>query len=93
MTLRRFLFAALLVDFLALTGWAIWKMGLMAIFALAVSSPGAILISVDLCVALTMACGFMWVDAKEQGINPVPFVLLTLGTGSAGPLAYMVRRG
>mgnify|MGYP007064211512 CR=1 FL=1 len=42
------------------------------------------------------ACGLIMVwmvaDAKKHGLNPWPFVLLTLTAGSFGPLFYLVWR-
>lgn len=31
-------------------------------------------------------------DARARGVSAVPYVLLTLALGSAGPLVYLIRR-
>ena len=31
-------------------------------------------------------------DAKQRGVNPWPFVLVTLVAGSFGPLSYLLLR-
>jgi hypothetical protein len=34
----------------------------------------------------------MWNDARDRGVSPIPYVLLTLTAGSVGPLLYLIRR-
>jgi hypothetical protein len=34
----------------------------------------------------------MWQDARQHDISPIPYVVLTLGLGSVGPLLYLIRR-
>ena len=51
-----------------------------------------VLLSVDLVLALGISVFWMVRDASKRGINATPYVLLTLFTGSAGPLLYLVRR-
>lgn len=46
----------------------------------------------DLGIALGLVMVWMWQDARQQGISPLPFVALTLGLGSVGPLLYLIRR-
>ena len=55
--------------------------------------PWGTLAIADLLVALTIGVGWMWQDARTRAINPVPYLLLTLATGSLGLLAYLVRNG
>ena len=35
----------------------------------------------------------MWVDARANGITPLPYAILTVESGGLGPLVYLVRRG
>jgi len=81
-----------LVDFLALTAWVVAQAGLITVFEAAVATWPTRLLSVDLVLALALACGWMWADARRAGRNPWPFVALTLAAGSAGPLAYLLLR-
>lgn len=87
-----FLLAAVLIDFLALTGYAMWNLGLVGIIEAASANAGTILLSVDLVLALGVACFWMWGDAKQRGETALPYILLTAATGSAGPLAYLIKR-
>jgi hypothetical protein len=83
----------LFIDFALLTGWAIYHVGFMGIFEAAMSGPGAIQIFVDLVIVCGLGIGVMWADAKKQGINPLPFVIVTCVIGSFGLMAYLIRRG
>ena len=46
----------------------------------------------DLVIALSLIIGWMWQDARKRGVSAIPYVLLTLGFGSVGPLLYLLRR-
>jgi hypothetical protein len=46
---------------------------------------------VDLLIALFIAVVFIVRDAAAKKINPLPYVILTLLTGSLGMLIYLVR--
>ena len=35
---------------------------------------------------------WVYVDAKERGVSPWPYLILTLGTGSVGTLLYLLVR-
>ena len=53
--------------------------------------PWGLLATADLLIALIIAMAYMWRDAQSKGINPLPYVVLTLATGSLGLLIYLVR--
>ena len=53
--------------------------------------PWGTLGTVDLLIGLSMAVAFMWRDARSKGINPIPYAVLTVLTGSIGVLVYLVR--
>ena len=91
MKLKTILIAAVLVDFLALTGWAFANASWAALVEM-LSSPLGIQVAADLCIALTFASVWIWRDAKSRGLNPLPWIVLTWTTGSPGPLAYAIRR-
>jgi len=82
----------LLLDFLALTGYAVYQYGYLGFFELVTANVATITAFVDLLIALTLIIVWMIRDARARGISPVPYVLLTLALGSAGPLAYLIRR-
>ncbi len=89
---KKFALLAITIDFLALTAWAVYDMGMVAILKAAVSSSGMMLLSVDLLLALGVACWWMWRDARSRGVSAAPYLALTAMTGSAGPLIYLLLR-
>ena len=92
--LRPWLFWALMIDFVgftAFTGYILLEYG-MGWIEVAVSNPVSTLIMVDLFIALSMVLTWLYADAKARGVNPWPYILLTLGTGSVGTLLYLLVR-
>jgi hypothetical protein len=81
-----------LVDFAALTAYAVYQYGYVGFFETLLGNIVGITAAVDLLIALTMIVVWMARDARERGISPLPYVLLTLGLGSVGPLLYLLRR-
>ena len=84
--------ALVLADFVALSAYAVAQHGYVGIFTQHLVSAAGMQVLVDLVIALTIVMAWMWQDARARDINPVPYVLLTLGLGSIGPLAYLVHR-
>jgi hypothetical protein len=82
-----------LVDFVALSLWAVVTGGgLGALVALLSESPWALQIGCDLVLALAMVSFFVWKDARARDRNPIPWVVATVITGSIAPLFYFVLR-
>lgn len=52
-----------------------------------------VLATIDLLIALLIGVWWMWQDARAKGVAPIPYVILTLVTGSLGLLVYLVRHG
>lgn len=92
MTLKQIGIGVVLADFLALTGYAVYHHGFLAFFDIHAMNAIQLQIFVDLIIALTFVMVWMWNDAKARGIAPMPYVVLTLGLGSIGPLLYLLRR-
>ncbi len=81
-----------LLDFSALTCYALYMEGLSGMIEVATGSVMGVTLAVDLCIALALACAWIWKDAKARGKSGLPFVVLTLCTGSVGPLLYLWMR-
>ncbi len=82
----------LLAGFATLTVYAIAAGGWNGLTAyLGSLGPWGALATVDLLLALFIAIVFMVRDAAARKINAVPYVVLTLLTGSLGILVYLVR--
>jgi hypothetical protein len=87
--------AALLVVialFGLLTIVALLDVGYLGIIAPHFQSWGAGQVFADLVILAVLACFWMVADGRERGINPWPFVALTLAAGSFGVLFYLVLR-
>lgn len=89
---KRIAVAVVLAGFVALSAYAVARHGYVGIFTQHLTSAAGVQVLVDLVIALTIVMAWMWQDARRHDINPVPYVLLTLGLGSIGPLAYLVHR-
>lgn len=81
-----------LVDFSILTVVALWQQGFPGMIELATGTWMGRTLAADLCIALTLVSVWLYRDATEHGRNPWPFLLLTAGTGSVGPLLYLLLR-
>ncbi|MCO4763613.1 MAG: hypothetical protein KC502_19030 [Myxococcales bacterium] len=92
MTKTRIFLALLLADFVALNIWAVETAGLVELFQQAIGSTGGILLTVDLLLALGFVCTWLYKDAKRRDVNPLPWLALTVMSGSIGWLLYLVVR-
>ncbi len=92
MTTRQILCAALLTPFLALTAFVIATNGLLGFYQAAFANRSTLLMSADLLVALGLVLLWMHADARTNGTPFVPYLLITLAIGVAGPLGYLIHR-
>jgi hypothetical protein len=92
MNRKQILLGLVLVDFAALSAWAVWQHGIVGIFELALSSWATALVLTDLVIALSLILFWMRGDARARGMAFLPYALLTLAFGSVGPLLYLIRR-
>ena len=84
--------SVVLVDFAALTGYAVYQYGYLGFFELMISNAAALTALADLVIALSLVIAWMIRDARARGVSPLPYVVLTLALGSVGPLLYLIRR-
>lgn len=92
MNKKQIALAVVLADFAALSAYAVAHHGVVGFFTLHLTNSAGIQVFVDLVIALSIVMVWMWHDARRHDINPVPYVLLTIGLGSIGPLVYLIRR-
>lgn len=90
--MQRMLLLATLALFGALSGLALWRHGYWGLFEPAFKSLASAQVLADLVIALTLFLVWMWRDAKALGRPPWPWIVLTLATGSFGPLLYLLTR-
>ena len=81
-----------LLAFGGFEAWGVYQVGYAGVFEQALGTTGALLAFVDLTIALGLVTLWMWQDARERGIEFLPYVILTLTLGSVGPLCYLIRR-
>ncbi len=81
-----------LLDFVALTAYAVYQQGYMAFYDNIFGSPIGVQLGVDLVLALGLALTWMWNDARERGAAFWPYLLVTCVLGTIGPLVYLIRR-
>lgn len=94
MTVKKWIAAAVLIDFAALHAWAFWSEGLQGILTyFQTMTPWAIVFFADLCIAISMILVWMWQDAKQRGKGaPIGYMIVALLSGSIGTLAYLLSR-
>lgn len=89
---KKWLLLLVLVDFLAITGYAVMQVGYLGIWQAGFSDWGSMQILADLVIAAGLICVWMVADARARGANPWPYVALTLAGGMLGPLLYLLLR-
>jgi hypothetical protein len=90
--LYRALLVLVVVGFGALTGLALRDHGVWGIIAPHFKTFGGAQVFTDLVIALSLAMIWIWHDAGERRVAAWPWILLTLATGSFGPLLYLLVR-
>lgn len=88
--MKRIVLTIVLIAFLALTASAVWQHGYLGIFTSQFETLAGMQVRVDLVIAVSLFLVWMWQDAKAAGRNPWPWLLLTLVSGSIGPLVYLL---
>lgn len=76
----------------ALTLQAIWQGGLTSLWIQNLNHPAGRQIFLDLAIALSLFCVWMWRDARRLGRSPWFWTLFTFVVGSFGPLLYLLSR-
>ena len=92
MSLRLIALIAVILAFGALTAKALMDVGYFGIFLGPLESWAGTQVLFDLVIVCVLAIIWMLHDAKTSGVNPWPFIVLTVLAGSFGPLFYLVAR-
>ncbi|MAU59365.1 MAG: DUF2834 domain-containing protein [Parvibaculum sp.] len=83
---------AVIIGFGALSAQALMEAGYIGIFLQHFETYAGMQVLTDLVIVCVLAIIWMIGDAKTSGVNPWPFVVLTLAAGAFGPLFYLVAR-
>ena len=79
--------------FTLLNVYALWAAGLSGLFAqLTQGNAWFTVLGVDLLISLGLVAAWLVRDARARGVSPLPYLVMTLFTGSIGPLLYLLRR-
>ncbi len=92
MNWKRILPATVLLIFSIDTAIILAEHGLVGFVEKVFANTATLQVFADLVIALVMVTLWMIADARKLGRNVWPFVALTLGLGSIGPLAYLATR-
>jgi hypothetical protein len=92
MNKKQIALGVVLADFVAFTAYVIVHYGYVGLFEAAMANAATIQVLLDLTIALSIFLFWMWQDARQHGISPIPYVLLTCTLGSIGALLYLIRR-
>jgi Terpene cyclase DEP1 len=86
----RNLIIAATVLFTAFTAWVVAQTGLVGFYRQLLASPAGWQVLVDISIALVLVLSWVARDARRTGRRFLPYLVLTLGLGSIGPLLYLV---
>jgi len=92
MSVRLLLLFVVIALFGVLSALAMMDVGYFGIIEPHFQSWGGGQVFADLAILAILSCVWMVGDARERGVNPWPFVGITLVAGSFGPLIYLVVR-
>lgn len=90
--MQRTILILVLIPFSVLTALALWRHGYWGIFEPHFQTFGAAQVFADLVIALVLTLVWMRADAVKTNRNFWPWLVLTLATGSFGPLMYLLLR-
>jgi len=90
--MQKIILSLVLFGFSILTGFALYYHGYWGIIEPHFKSFGAAQVFVDLVIALSIIMVWIWKDAKKSGKNPYFWLILTLLTGSIGPIVYLLTK-
>lgn len=93
MSFQRLFAIILLIPFTVLSAYAVMQVGYIGIVDYAFASPAGWQVFADLVIALLLVFNWLIPEAKRAGINPWPWVVITLFLGSFGPLLYLALNG
>ena len=77
----------LLIPFSLLTVYAVYKVGYIGVFDYQRHSQAGWQVFADLVIACLLCLSWLIPEAKRNGRNPIPFVMITV---FLGPLLYLV---
>lgn len=93
MNLKRIVLGLVFLDFAAFTGWILFTQDNLALLEGTLTNPWGLQIAIDLCFSALFGSAWLYRDAKKKGVNPWPWIVAVLPTGSLALLAYATVHG
>ncbi|BDX05640.1 hypothetical protein [Planctobacterium marinum] len=92
MNMRIILLGMILAAFTGFSLWVLLDVGYFGIWAAGFESAGTMQILFDLVISCLVFSCWMLADAKARKVNPWPWLLAILATGSIAILVYLLVR-
>ena len=92
MNIKRICLWVIFISFSVFSSWVMWKVGYAGIWQAGMESPGSFQILLDLAICCLVICSWINADARSRGINPYPWFVAVLTTGSLAILVYLIAR-
>ena len=90
--LRLIALSVMLIGFSAFSLWAMLDVGYFGIWAAGFESSGSLQILIDLVIGCAIIATWMISDARARGVNPAPWILAVMTTGTIAILVYLLVR-
>lgn len=81
-----------LSSFTIFSTWVMWEIGYLGVWQAGFVSSGSLQILLDLVIGCFLICSWMIRDAKARGLNPAPWIIGVLTTGTIAALVYLLVR-
>lgn len=92
MTLRKALLWLIFIDFAVFSGWVMWQVGYMGVWAAGFTDPGSMQLLFDLVICCLLISSWLKQDARQWEMNPYPWMVAIFITGSIAILVYLLIR-
>ena len=92
MNIKKTMLSVIFISFSVFSSWVIWKVGYAGIWQAGIESPGSFQILLDLVICCLIISTWINGDARARGINPYPWFIAVLTTGSLAILVYLIAR-
>jgi len=92
MNVKRMCLWIIFISFSAFSSWVMWKVGYVGIWQAGTESSGSLQILLDLVICCLIICSWIIADARSRGVNPYPWLVAVLSTGSLAILVYLLAR-
>ena len=92
MTFKQLCLWIIVISFSLFSSWVMWEIGYMGIWQAGLVSSGSLQILLDLAICCLLICSWIKIDAAARGVNPYPWFIAVLTSGSLAVLVYLLVR-